>query len=177
MCWMWLVGTRERTGLCYSAGARAWLNCCSLQSCDLPFPRTNSTSTFLANGIKRHASLPSICWPLPSTKEANILCSRLAACPRSCAVSLRLSSCLEHLLTALSSCFQSSNKYPPLHTLSVCLASANIHNATVSLSTVHAPRQTLSIPRPSYPCSPRAPASLVRLHPLVHHTHSCPPPI
>lgn len=43
--------------------------------------------------------------------------------------------------------------------------------------TVHAPRQTLTIPRPSYPCSPRAPASLVRLHPLVHHTHYPPPPI
>lgn len=118
-----VAGWQEREDcLCYSAGARAWLNCCSLQSCDLPFPRTNSTSTFLSNGIKRHASLPSIRWPLPSAKETNTICSRLAACPRSCAVTLRLSSCLEHLLTALSSCFQSSNKYPPLHTFSVRLS-------------------------------------------------------
>jgi hypothetical protein len=83
----------------------------------LPFPRTNSTSTFLGNGIKRHASLPSNCWPLPSTKETDILCSRLAACPRSCAVSLRVSHCLESLLTTLSSCFRSSNKHHSLHTL------------------------------------------------------------
>jgi hypothetical protein len=90
--------------------------------CSLPFPRTNSTSTFLGNGIKRHASLPSTCWPLPSAIETNIICSRLAACPRSCAVSLRVSYCLEFLPTTLSSCFQSSNKYPPLHTLSVRLS-------------------------------------------------------
>lgn len=64
-----LVG-RQKRGL---LGRReTWLNVQLRLRCDLPFPRTNSTSTFLANGIKRHASLPSVGWPLPSTKDTNI---------------------------------------------------------------------------------------------------------
>lgn len=83
---------RGLTGL-LRRGERAWLNVGVVFLS--PGPKHDSTSTFLANGIKRHAaSVPSAGCPLPSTKNTNIISSRLAACPRSCAVSLPLSFCL-----------------------------------------------------------------------------------
>lgn len=108
---------RGLTGL-LRRGERAWLNVGVVFLS--PGPKHDSTSTFLANGIKRHAaSVPSAGCPLPSTKkhQYHLISSRLAAYPRSCAVSLPLSFCLEHPLTPLSACCQSSNNYPPLHTL------------------------------------------------------------
>lgn len=179
----------QRRGVTCSAGARAclpeWLQLrLRWQSSFPPDPSTTPPPRFWPTP----SNVMPVCRVLVGLRPAanhstrmssRLVSSRLAACPRSCAVSLPLPFCLGHPLTPLSACCQSSNNlptYPLLHTLPT-RPSKHSQRHRVSLSTVHAPRQTLTIPRPSYPCSPRAPTSLVRLHPLVHHTHSCPPPI
>lgn len=118
-----------------------------------PGPKHDSTSTFWANGLKRHGSVPSAGWPLPSSKtlDTNIISSGLAACPRSCVV---LCCCRCHSVSNIHGhcCPRAAN--PPITILlyTPCqLDSANIHNATVSLSTVHAPTSNSHHTAPKLP--------------------------
>ena len=122
-----LIGRRESLAECATSAA--------MRS---SFPPDELHLHVLGNGIKRHASLPSARWPLPSTKGTNIFCSRLATCPRSCVLSLRGSFCLEHPLTPLSACFTSSQSSllfctPSRHTTPPPLASIlYMHHAKLS---------------------------------------------
>jgi hypothetical protein len=117
--------------------------------CDLPCPRTTPRRPAAAAAFERHACLPSVGWPLPSTKDISSYCVPEVAC---CTVSPRLLSCLLHPLPPLSTCIQSSQSTILIRTRTASPANTNeTSNATASLCTVHAPRQTLAIPRPSYP--------------------------